>query len=67
MDVFFGQGKFIDKNTIAVDGHVLKFARAVIATGGRPGACPVRVCVRCVLGAGHEGIDVTWTQLWRLL
>ncbi|GMH39912.1 hypothetical protein BSKO_07816 [Bryopsis sp. KO-2023] len=33
VDVFQGRGKFIDKNTIEVNGQQLKFAAAVIATG----------------------------------
>ncbi|TAE61569.1 MAG: mercuric reductase [Nostocales cyanobacterium] len=35
VDVFLGSGKFIDKNTIDVDGQILKFKKAVIATGAR--------------------------------
>lgn len=35
VDVFIGNGKFIDANTIEVGGKELKFDRAVIATGAR--------------------------------
>mmetsp|Transcript_10199 Transcript_10199/g.18745 ORF Transcript_10199/g.18745 Transcript_10199/m.18745 type:complete len:631 (-) Transcript_10199:112-2004(-) len=35
VDVFQGSGKFISKDTVEVNGQKLKFARAVIATGGR--------------------------------
>lgn len=36
VDVFLGQAKFLDKNTIEVNGQRLTFLKAVIATGGRP-------------------------------
>ncbi|MFC2164904.1 mercuric reductase [Acidobacteriota bacterium] len=35
-DIFLGEGKFIDRNKLEVDGKVLKFKKAVIATGARP-------------------------------
>ena len=46
VDVFFGQGTFVDDNTITVtlsDGSVseLKFKKAVIATGARASAPPI--------------------------
>jgi pyruvate/2-oxoglutarate dehydrogenase complex dihydrolipoamide dehydrogenase (E3) component len=36
VDVFLGQGKFLDRETVEVSGKKLRFKRAVIATGGRP-------------------------------
>jgi mercury(II) reductase len=36
VDVFLGQGRFLDRETIEVEGKTLRFKRAVIATGGRP-------------------------------
>ena len=36
IDIFLGHAKFIDQNTIECNGKKLKFARAVIASGGRP-------------------------------
>ena len=36
VDVFIGQGRFVERSTIEVDGRELKFDRAVIATGARP-------------------------------
>ncbi|MED5331090.1 MAG: FAD-dependent oxidoreductase, partial [Planctomycetota bacterium] len=36
VDVFFGEGRFVDVDRIAVDGVELLFRRAVIATGRRP-------------------------------
>lgn len=36
VDVFFGDARFADADTISVDGQPLRFARAVIATGSRP-------------------------------
>ena len=35
VDVFFGEGRFISRERILVGGQVLRFARAVIATGAR--------------------------------
>lgn len=41
VDVFIGNGKFIDGNTIEVDGKRLNFDRAVIATGARAAEPPI--------------------------
>ncbi len=41
IDVYFGQGRFLDSSTIEVDGTKLNFKRAVIATGGRAAAPPI--------------------------
>ena len=41
IDVYFGQGRFIDSGTIDVDGTKLDFRRAVIATGARAAAPPI--------------------------
>lgn len=41
VDVFFGQGRFIDSDTVDVDGTKLKFKRAVLATGARAAAPPI--------------------------
>lgn len=38
IDVFLGQGAFVDSNTLEVAGKKLKFAKAVIATGARASA-----------------------------
>ncbi|MFM7409032.1 MAG: mercuric reductase [Cuspidothrix sp.] len=35
IDVFLGDGKFTSNNTVEVDGSILKFKKAVIATGAR--------------------------------
>ena len=35
VDVFFGEGRFADRRTLAVAGHAIRFTRAVIATGAR--------------------------------
>ena len=47
-DVFFGDARFLDSQTIEVDGAQLKFKKAVIATGSRA-AVPEIV--------GLEGVD----------
>jgi pyruvate/2-oxoglutarate dehydrogenase complex dihydrolipoamide dehydrogenase (E3) component len=36
VDVFLGHAKFTGRDTLEVDGRELQFARAVLATGGRP-------------------------------
>lgn len=36
VDVFLGSGRFTGPETVEVDGRVLRFAKAVIATGARP-------------------------------
>lgn len=41
IDVFFGQGRFVDSSTIEVDGTRLNFKQAVIATGARAAAPPL--------------------------
>jgi len=41
VDVFQGRGKFTSKDTIEVNGKTLKFATAVIATGGTPTLPPI--------------------------
>lgn len=48
IDVFFGQGRFVDSETIDVDGKSLRFKRAVIATGARAAAPPI---------AGLDSVD----------
>lgn len=41
IDVFFGQARFVNSNTVDVDGTKLDFKRAVIATGARAAAPPI--------------------------
>jgi pyruvate/2-oxoglutarate dehydrogenase complex dihydrolipoamide dehydrogenase (E3) component len=41
VDVFLGQGTFLDRHTVAVGNARLKFRRAVIATGARAAAPPI--------------------------
>lgn len=41
VDVYFGQGRFVDSNSIDVEGTTLDFKRAVIATGARAAAPPI--------------------------
>lgn len=41
IDVFLGQGAFLDSSTVIVDGRALKFTKAVIATGARAAAPPI--------------------------
>ena len=39
--VFLGEASFASPRSVSVDGRVLKFRRAVIATGGRPAIPPI--------------------------
>jgi pyruvate/2-oxoglutarate dehydrogenase complex dihydrolipoamide dehydrogenase (E3) component len=41
VDVFFGEARFADSETVKVGEHRLKFKKAVIATGARPVAPPI--------------------------
>lgn len=41
VDVFLGSARFTGRTTVEVAGATLEFARAVIATGGRPTAPPI--------------------------
>lgn len=41
IDVFFGAGRFTGRDSLQVDGTELRFARAVIATGGRAWDPPI--------------------------
>ncbi len=41
VDVFLGEGRFVDTRTLAVGDQTLQFKRAVIATGARASAPPI--------------------------
>jgi pyruvate/2-oxoglutarate dehydrogenase complex dihydrolipoamide dehydrogenase (E3) component len=41
VDVYIGEGRFVDSETVTVGGQSLKFKRAVIATGARAAAPPI--------------------------
>jgi pyruvate/2-oxoglutarate dehydrogenase complex dihydrolipoamide dehydrogenase (E3) component len=41
VDVFLGEGRFISRDAVEVDGKRLRFRRAVIATGARAAAPPI--------------------------
>ena len=41
VDVFLGAARFLNRETIEVEGRQLKFAKAVIATGARAAALPI--------------------------
>ncbi len=42
IDVFIGHARFTAPDTVEVDGQRLRFRKAIIATGTRPAALPVR-------------------------
>ncbi|RIL05957.1 MAG: FAD-containing oxidoreductase [Proteobacteria bacterium] len=41
VDVFLGEGRFVARDALEVGGARLRFARAVVATGGRAAAPPI--------------------------
>lgn len=41
VDVFLGEGRFVDSDSVKVDGQHLRFRRAVIATGARAIPLPI--------------------------
>ena len=41
VDVFLGEARFVSRDAVQVGGHTLRFARAVVATGGRAAAPPI--------------------------
>ncbi len=41
VDVFLGEGRFVGRDAVEVDGQRLNFSRALIATGARPAAPPI--------------------------
>lgn len=41
VDVFLGEGRFLDSDTVGVEGKKLRFRRAVIATGARAIGLPI--------------------------
>jgi pyruvate/2-oxoglutarate dehydrogenase complex dihydrolipoamide dehydrogenase (E3) component len=41
VDVFLGQGRFVAPDAVEVDGALLRFRRAIIATGARAAAPPI--------------------------
>jgi pyruvate/2-oxoglutarate dehydrogenase complex dihydrolipoamide dehydrogenase (E3) component len=42
VDVFLGEARFVAEDAVEVDGHRLRFHRAVIATGARAAIPPIR-------------------------
>ena len=41
VDIFLGEGRFVDSDSVEVDGQQLRFRRAVIATGARALPLPI--------------------------
>ena len=41
IDVFLGEGQLVGPDTIEVDGRILRFSKAVVATGARAAAPPI--------------------------
>lgn len=56
-DVYLGYGKFTGPNTLVVNGQTLRFAKAVVATGGYPQLLPIPGMKE--LAVGWSGGDAT--------
>lgn len=56
-DVYLGYGKFTGPNTLVVNGQTLRFAKAVVATGGYPQLLPIPGMKE--LAVGWSGGDST--------
>jgi pyruvate/2-oxoglutarate dehydrogenase complex dihydrolipoamide dehydrogenase (E3) component len=41
VDLFFGEGRFVDRRNVEIDGKRLRFARAAICTGARAAIPPI--------------------------
>ncbi|MBD0262876.1 MAG: FAD-dependent oxidoreductase, partial [Tolypothrix sp. Co-bin9] len=61
VDVFLGSGKFASSNTVEVDGKILKFKKAVIATGARA----VRPAIRGIEEAGYLTNETVFSLIQR--
>eukprot|EP01128_Nolandella_sp_AFSM9_P011751 TRINITY_DN867_c0_g2_i2.p1 TRINITY_DN867_c0_g2~~TRINITY_DN867_c0_g2_i2.p1 ORF type:complete len:839 (-),score=196.78 TRINITY_DN867_c0_g2_i2:160-2388(-) len=59
VDVFLGRGIFVGKHSVSVNGKTLKFAKCVIATGGRPG-------VPRIPGVTNDTPYLTSENVWNL-
>lgn len=56
-DVYLGYGKFTSPHTLVVNGQTLRFAKAVVATGGYPQLLPIPGMKE--LAAGWSGGDAS--------
>lgn len=59
IDVFLGQGRFLDGQRITVDGAVLRFNKALIATGARPDTGSITGLDDCVYLTNENLFDLT--------
>lgn len=59
VDVFFGAGRFVATDTVAVDDVRLRFRRAVIATGARATAAPIPGLVEAGFYTNETIFDLT--------
>jgi pyruvate/2-oxoglutarate dehydrogenase complex dihydrolipoamide dehydrogenase (E3) component len=41
IDVFLGEGQFSGPNSFTVDGRIIQFKKAIVATGSRPAVIPI--------------------------
>jgi len=61
VDVFLGSGRFASNNTVEVDGKILKFKKAVIATGAKA----VRPAIRGIEEAGYLTNETVFSLIQR--
>jgi pyruvate/2-oxoglutarate dehydrogenase complex dihydrolipoamide dehydrogenase (E3) component len=61
VDVFLGSGRFSSQNTVEVDGKILKFKKAVIATGARA----ARLSIPGIAEAGYLTNETVFSLIQR--
>lgn len=59
VDVYIGRARFTGSNTVEVDGQVLEFARACIATGASPTLPPIEGLAEAPYLTNHTLYDLT--------
>ena len=69
-DVYLGYGKFTSPNTLVVNGQTLRFAKAVVATGGYPQLLPISGMKELAAGWGSGDasapVIATNESIWNL-
>jgi pyruvate/2-oxoglutarate dehydrogenase complex dihydrolipoamide dehydrogenase (E3) component len=59
VDVFFGEARFVAQDAVAVAGVVLRFQKAVVATGARPLITPIPGLAACGFLTNENVFDLT--------
>jgi len=59
IDIFFGGARFVDRDSVEVDGATLRFAKAVIATGARAAVPPIPGLAEAGFLTNHNVFNLT--------